>query len=535
MCVLLRELAAQVEVSVGYMSTVVQPFLLQVERVTDVSIDTYIGKPTVGVLLRVLRVCVYRKSVFHDVLFRCVASSSGLQSHEHTFHCDTMFSLPSAGAPKLVDTCRCVYVCVTLRCAVFGTREWQSTSSTDVYAASGLSCVRASVGWLAAYLWQPVRPRGPAHSASAPPPPPISPSQFRRLAMVKRTGSGSSLKVRPDTPQKKAGAARPSGPAEVKAKCALARRVSKVRPSSDLQTYSRAVIERNSLIKIIDFLHDNPACAPEVWQAIDNGTVCAKSTDAAADSMMFADAPKKVSGLDVTWVANWIVTVAGGSEALKRKLDAADGADGENIHRLFCLATGTSFSTALPTACQHKSLCHRLFKDRYKMMGNRLQHVAKHITDAGVINWMAFAAYILKFSEEGRLISVKHCEGDVAEIPAYWMVDRNFLFHDPWLDFGSYLHFKSAKYTLSDLFADQTGPHHDILDKKSAQLVDMSKRIQLDLDAELAKKSKEEGADDDDFLVAHQEQLVNKRKEALAAARTKLQAAQSSRKGLKLS
>lgn len=344
-----------------------------------------------------------------------------------------------------------------------------------------------------------------------------------------RNASSSSLKVKGDTPVKGAGP-HSSGPRQLEAKSPLAKRSGKVKPSPDLAAFNRAVVNRNSLIRVVDYLHENPAAASDVWQAIENGTIGSATAGGKTDSMFFKEAPKRVVHLEMEWIAAWIIK-ATDQKTTKELLDSADGADPESLQRLFAFANAAPLSAPLPPSCQHKSLCARVFMRRYEAVGKRLARLHTMINpQTGRIDWLTAGAYSLTWNDEGLLVSVKHCSGLVKTVPQFWRVDRTFLFQDPWLDIGSCLHYQSAKFTLCDLFDQGTGPHAHALDKKASDLKTYAEEVQAQMEAEAAEQSKHDVADDT-ILTKHEEAMVAKRKEALEKARRKLEAGQKARKG----
>lgn len=295
------------------------------------------------------------------------------------------------------------------------------------------------------------------------------------MAKRSQTSTSKAVKVTADTPTKEP-QPHQSGPRQVVAQSPLAKRVGKVKPCSDLAAYNRAVIERNSLIKVLDFLHLHPSMAADVWQALEHGTISSASASSSGENkLLFKEPPKKISLLEADWVAGFILKV---SDAGKDLLDTVDGNDPESLTRLFCLATATQPSTPLPAACVHKRLCGLLFMERYERMGKRLAKLSTFIQkDTGVINWMRLAAYTLEWGLDGKLVSVTHIEGVTKTVPAFWVVDKEFLFQDPWLDLGSYLHQKGARFNLSDLFGEGEGPHREVLDKKATLLAENAKAL----------------------------------------------------------
>lgn len=358
-------------------------------------------------------------------------------------------------------------------------------------------------------------------------------------AMVKRTNSSVSLKVKQDTPTKAVQSPckswRPANqPQQIEAQCSLAKRVPKVKPTSDLRAYNNKIIQRNSLIRIIDRLHNAPEEAVHVWQAIENGTIGDQGDGVATDSPFFKSCPKRVADLEVEFIAGFIIKATGGA-VTKDALDILDGADDSNLMHLFSLATATTKRTPLPPACHHKGFCMRLAMSRYSQVGKRLAKLKSHITAAGTIDWMKFACYTLSWAGEGEelLQKVKHISTVEATVPAHWRVTKAFLLKDPWYDVGCTMHIKGCEYQLVELFEDGVGPREFQLDKKGTALKELALVVEHEMD-EAEKQVKHAEHSEEVVLKKHDEKMMAKRQTALQTARKKLEAEQSARKGLAL-
>jgi hypothetical protein len=289
------------------------------------------------------------------------------------------------------------------------------------------------------------------------------------------------------------------------------------------------------LIKIIDRLQDFPEEAPDVWQAMEMGTI-GRDPDAGDDSAspFFKAPPKKVGDLEVEWIATFILQVSGGKVS-KQQLDAVDGHDDDNLMRLLNAGTSTSPRTPLPAGCHHKGCCTRVFTLRYKQVGNRFDGLADHISPTGEVDWMKWACHTCVWdADTGHLTTIKHISGKEAEVLEGWVITKKFALKDPWLDQGCSMHSRGCEYVLAMAFEQGEGPNEFAMDKKASQLSAWAKRVEGDMQAEEERKAADEGNQEGVILQSHDAKMQEKRRASLAEARKKLAEKKPSRMGLRL-
>ena len=310
----------------------------------------------------------------------------------------------------------------------------------------------------------------------------------------------------------------------------MARRIGKVKAIADLAVWQKRVVERNALVKIIDKLVAEPALGPPVWGAIETGLINSVSSEQADSHLKvyFKEKVGKVGRLPVDWIASWLVA---NSPLTPKQVDNIDGHDKEALLNLFYLATGTAPLTPVPDCCRHRETCSRVFTARYVQLGRRLEQWAVNVNLFGVVDWYQGGAYRFRFDEEGKLVRVVHISGTEADLPAHIHVTSAYTLKDPWLDMGACFSYGGSTVMIGAFFVPGAGPHKDALCKKAIVLKEMATTVMEEM-----KKHDEEaraGAGQA-FLSQHDEQVAEKRKVALQAARDKLKEAQNNRRNLRM-
>lgn len=217
-------------------------------------------------------------------------------------------------------------------------------------------------------------------------------------------------------------------------------------------------------------------------------------------------------------------------------LDKVDGADSETLHHIFCAVTKTALVTPLPRELQHKPRCSRAFNLRADQAGKRLATLGHHLRSDGRVDWASFGPYILEWGENGRLVGVTHIEGDeIKPLPEHVVVTTDFSLRFPWRDFEASSVLDACSHSLAALFKSGAGPNMEKPGRAGSLLDEVTAKVTRRMEQEQAALSAGVVLDADaEFLQTHDRQMIERRKQNLDAARSKLSAAAERRQSMAL-
>lgn len=304
----------------------------------------------------------------------------------------------------------------------------------------------------------------------------------------------------------------------------LATLVPKVRLCPDAAENNRRNRIRSSMVSIVDWVCKHPEQCPDLWVSITGGDILKGSGAGAADTIDGTnsnafDKPTfgKVHSNDL---AKWLCNLSDGPS--RNLVDLIDSQDGAAVKDIFTALLQLRSSDRIPMeARKDVRVAYRMLEGRMEAVGPRLPGwFQKSVSGKGEVDWSKVPIFKPVFTE-GRMTSVKHIGGDVAEIPAHVIITADYALQNPHDDMGAKMVKAPAEYLVAAFFEEGKGPKKHALDKKNRSLQAIADKCHRELQEELSRK-RDLPPDDKDIL---QSRNKNMREAALAQTRAQLERA----------
>ena len=252
----------------------------------------------------------------------------------------------------------------------------------------------------------------------------------------------------------------------------LAKKIPKPRLGKDLQDNNKKILQRNALVKIVDWLERNPEKIVDTWAAI--------QADLVKD--------KKVVDKDGPWNKDyrhiWRLPDYWKAQFLQKRcpdvfttatLKSLEEMDDNNIKNLFSMEVGLDPHDPLPRPCLDKEVCYRTFNARAEMLGGRLRSLPPGSIRPGCkLDWSEIGVFTLHFTDK-KCVLLEHVSGAEGTLPEHIMITTAFVLIDNHSDMKAKVKCGKLEFYLKDFFDDGAGPHANPIGNKGAALVALAK------------------------------------------------------------